>query len=85
MENIIHTLFPSQPKREIGTAAPCSPEAPQFTEEELLRAALSIQNKKAPGPGGLPAEVMNAVAQSHPKLLLNMYNMCLREGIFPAP
>ncbi|GHJ61437.1 hypothetical protein NOK12_39550 [Nocardioides sp. OK12] len=65
--------------------APGISEVPQFTEEELLRAASSMRNKKAPGPDGLPAEIIKVVAQSHPELLLNMYNTCLRGGIFPAP
>lgn len=80
----METLFPSQPKRETGLTTPGSLEAPPFTEVELLKAASSMRNKKAPGPDGLPAEVLKAVAQSHPKLLLDMYNMCLSAGVFPA-
>ncbi|XP_035723753.1 uncharacterized protein LOC118442357 [Vespa mandarinia] len=56
LENIIHTLFPSHPKREIRTATPGSPEGPQFTKEELLKAASSMRNKKASGLDGLPVE-----------------------------
>ncbi|XP_046837589.1 uncharacterized protein LOC124432621 [Vespa crabro] len=69
---IVHTLFPSQPKREISMAAPGMTEAPQFTEEELIRAASSMRKKKAPSPDGLLAELIKAVAQSHPELLLSM-------------
>ncbi|XP_035724078.1 uncharacterized protein LOC118442501 [Vespa mandarinia] len=68
----------------IRTATPGRPEGPLLTEEELLKAASSIRNEEAPGSGVLPAKVMKAVAQNHPKHLLNMYNMCLRVGIFPA-
>ncbi|XP_035737757.1 uncharacterized protein LOC118448520 [Vespa mandarinia] len=74
-----------RPKREISLDAPGISEVPQFTEEEQLRAASSTRNKKVPGPDGLPAEIIKVVAQSHPELLLNMYNTCLRGGIFPAP
>ena len=42
----------------------------------------SLKNKKASGPDGLPAEVLKAVAKSHPEFLLNMYNSCLRAGVF---
>ena len=56
--------------------------SPPITEAELRRAAGALKNKKAPGPDGLPAEVLKAVARSHPDLLLNMYNSCLRAGVF---
>ncbi|XP_035742633.1 uncharacterized protein LOC118450807 [Vespa mandarinia] len=74
-----------RPKREISLDAPGISGVPQFTEKELLRAASSMRNKKAPGPDGLSAELIKDVAQSHPELLLNMYNKCFRGGIFPAP
>ncbi|XP_035737492.1 uncharacterized protein LOC118448395 [Vespa mandarinia] len=85
LDHIVHTLFPSQPKREISLDAPCIIKVPQFTEEELLRFVSSMRSKKAPGPDGLPAEIIKVVAQSHPELLLNMYNTCLSGCIFPAP
>ncbi|XP_035742251.1 uncharacterized protein LOC118450548 [Vespa mandarinia] len=72
LDQIVHTLFPSQPKREISLDAPGIIEVPQFTEEELLRAASSMRNEKAPGPVGLPAEIIKVVAQSHPELLQNI-------------
>ena len=31
---------------------------------------------------GLPAEVLKAVARSHPELLLTMHNSCLKAGFF---
>ncbi|XP_046826449.1 uncharacterized protein LOC124427498 [Vespa crabro] len=83
--NIVHSLFSSQPKSEISSAASGSIEAPQFTEREILWAASSMRNDRAPGPDGLPTEVMKAVAMTHPELLLNMYNLYLRESNFPAP
>ncbi|XP_035736366.1 uncharacterized protein LOC118447925 [Vespa mandarinia] len=84
LDHIVQTLFPPQPKREISLDAPGISEVPQFTEEELLRAESSMRNKKAPGPDRLPAEIIKVVAQSHPELLLNMYNTCLRGVIFAA-
>ncbi|XP_035737495.1 uncharacterized protein LOC118448397 [Vespa mandarinia] len=83
LDHIVHTLFPSQPKREISLFAPGIIEVPQFTEEELLRTASSKRNKKAAGPDGLPAEIIKVVAQSNPKLLLNMYNTFLSGASSP--
>ncbi|XP_035737497.1 uncharacterized protein LOC118448399 [Vespa mandarinia] len=52
-----------RPKREISLDAPGLSEVPQFTEEELLMAASSMRNRKAPGPDGLPAEIIKVVVQ----------------------
>ena len=41
-----------------------------------------MKSKKAPVPDGLPAEVLKAVARSHPELLLRMYKSCLKTGVF---
>lgn len=54
-------------------------EVPLFTEEEPIQTANLLQNKKVPVPDGVPVE---AVARVFPRLLLNMYNISLREGNF---
>ena len=82
MDRIVDTLFPAHPKRSVDPEMSEDLEVPPFTEAELRRAAGALKNKKAPGPDGLPAEVLKAVARSHPDLLLNMYNSCLRAGVF---
>ena len=43
-----------------------------------------MRNKRAPGPDGLPAELLKAICSGHPSILLDMYNSCLKAGIFPA-
>lgn len=83
METIVKTLFPTHPPREeYGEARDLGEIAP-FNEEELAEAASSLANRKAPGPDGIPAEVLKVMARVCPQLLLNMYNKCLKEGIFP--
>ena len=59
-------------------------EVPLFTEEELIQLVNLLQNMKAPGPDGMPAEVLKAIALFFPRLLLNIYNSCLREVNFPT-
>ena len=72
----------THPKRSEDPWTPEDLEAPPFTLVELRRAVCSLMNKKVPCPDGLPAEVLKAVARSHPELLLRMYKSCLRAGVF---
>lgn len=81
MEEIVANLFPEHPKRE-RAVFPTPTEIPPFTVEELRSAAGTLSNRKAPGPDGIPNEVLKIVAKEHPFLLLNMYNACLRAGVF---
>ena len=44
-----------------------------------------MKNRKAPGPDGIPAEVLKCISVKAPSLLLNMYNACLLTGVFGTP
>ena len=61
MEAIVGTLFPTHPNREDRPIEDVG-VFPLFNNEELRRAAQSLQNKKAPGPDGIPAEVLKITA-----------------------
>jgi hypothetical protein len=80
-EYIVETLFPSHPLRERATERQ-EMEVPLFSEAELEKAVLSLKNKKAPGPDGIPNEVLRIVSQQEPELMLAMFNACLTEGVF---
>ena len=54
-----------------------------FTEEDLDTAEKGLQNRKAPGPDGIPVEALKVVARTHPQVLLWIYNACLWTGDFP--
>lgn len=82
MQNIVNTLFPAHEKREDLDEEDISGLTP-FTEEELKSAARNLKNKKAPGPDGIPSEVLKEIAETRPGILLKMYNRCLTEGVFP--
>ncbi|KAH8375738.1 hypothetical protein KR093_008377, partial [Drosophila rubida] len=82
MTNIVNTLFP-QHERRTDPGTPALEEPPFFTENELRSAAKSLKNNKAPGPDGIPSEALKAITDVRPKILLDMYNACLMEGIFP--
>lgn len=83
MENIVETLFPSH---ELRADEPCEVAEnylPFFTQDELQSAASTLKNNKAPGPDGIPSEVLRIIATERPHVLLDMYNSCLSQGVFP--
>ena len=53
-----------------------------FKAEELCTAALSMDNRKAPGPDGIPVEAIKLIAMKRPFLLLNMFDTCLLARVF---
>lgn len=83
MRDIVSTLFPSHEKRTENPEEENVSSLTPFTVDELKFAARKLKNKKAPGPDGIPAEILKEIAETRPGILLNMYNRCLMEGIFP--
>lgn len=83
MQNIVNTLFPKHNMRTDDSEAHPNSNIRLFSIEELQTAARSLKNNKAPGPDGIPSEVIKEIAANRPNILLRMYNSCLREGIFP--
>jgi len=81
MAVIVDALFPAHPlraERDFGDLGQIEP----FRSEELKSAVESLRNKKAPGPDGIPAEILKLVVEVNPDFLLATYNACLAEGIF---
>lgn len=83
MTEIVDTLFPTHAPLPIAPAYLLNGNPQLFTNEELTSAARTLKTGKAPGPDGVPAEVLQAVAAERPSMLLRMYNACLTEGVFP--
>lgn len=84
MKNIVESLFPAHESRTDNKETRSSAPAELFTVEELQEAAHNLKTKKAPGPDGIPAEVLKEIAVQRPGMLLTMFNKCLEEGIFPT-
>ena len=53
-----------------------------FTLEELKRAGRRLKANTAPGIDGVPNEILKEVIGAYPKILLEAFNSCLREGSF---
>ena len=79
---VVDALFPMHPTRIDQEEDIRVTEIPDFTQEELFAAVDSLRNKKAPGPDGIPAEIIRIAAHECPSLMLMMYNSCLRAGVF---
>ena len=81
MSAVVNTLFPThalRPVREFGDLG----AFPPFREEELVSAVRSLRNQRAPGPDGIPSEILKLVTEINPSLLLDMFNACLADGVF---
>lgn len=85
MESIVNELFPTHPSRNTNYGNTDAADVPLFTEDELKKAIGALKNKKAPGPDGVPSEVLKIITEVCPELLLRMYNASLRAGIFGKP
>ena len=82
VDKVVDGLFPNHVKRPAGNTTPEESEIPLFTQAELAAALRCLKKKKAPGPNGIPSEVLNVVAEKHQHALLDMNNACLKAGYF---
>ena len=83
VKKIIRDLFPIRDRwiREKLIETPFD-ERNFFTKDELLGAAKSMKLGKAPGPDGIPSEILRIVAEDYPECLLSTFNSCLKHGTF---
>lgn len=82
MRHIVNGLFPTHPTREVVPDVDDGQDTPVFTEEDLIKATTSLKMGKAPGPDGIPGEILRLMARLRPGILLGMYNQCLKTGTF---
>ncbi|KAM8702594.1 hypothetical protein ACLKA7_001930 [Drosophila subpalustris] len=87
MGRIVEQLFPTQEpmvtnvieRSQGGNAATFT----LVTHEEIQRAARRIKSGKAPGPDGLPSSAIKLAMELQPRLFADVFNTCLKEGVFP--
>lgn len=53
------------------------------TEEELAEIMKGIGDNKAPGPDGIPNNALKVAIKTATKSFVDVFNECLREGVFP--
>ncbi|XP_078051844.1 uncharacterized protein LOC144477990, partial [Augochlora pura] len=81
---VVDALFPVDQARARRSVELLAEDIPPFTERELTEAARSFHNRKAPGPDGIPAEVVKLAVRLFPRPMLNMLNACLGSGVWPV-
>lgn len=81
MERIVEGLFPQHPIRE-AEEEESDMDIPLFTTRELLEAVKRLKPRKAPGPDGIPGEIIRMITKERPEVLLRLYNLCLKGGVF---
>lgn len=84
VDAIVRGLFPTHPPLGDEREPRTGETPPLFTEGELRLAARSLKGNKAPGPDGVPPEVLKILAENRPMELLEVYNACVTQGIFPG-
>lgn len=84
VEQVIRDLFPPQVTENRERQDDFEfPEDMLFTLEELQSEAKQLKNNKVAGPDGIPNEVLKVVVETCPKVLLDVFNACLRQAVFP--
>lgn len=82
-ESIIAELFPHAAGTLTRRYQQLENDSVPFTGEEVLACVSTFSNRKAPGPDGMPNEVVKAAAFSNPDQFCNLFNKCLEKGSFP--
>ncbi|XP_057666774.1 uncharacterized protein LOC130900280 [Diorhabda carinulata] len=74
-------LFPTKKKEKFQKESDA--DIPLFTTEEILAAAKEIKQGKAPGPDGLPPEIVKTLITTQPDLIKTVFNELLCRQKFP--
>ena len=82
IDSIIQELFPV--RADILPNWSIQEGVENFTEEEIRVACRKIRTGKAPGPDGIPPEVIRKVVEIVPQYVLEFANQLLRTQKFPA-
>lgn len=85
VKRIVADLFPRQDQVihtiEVENETIRNPEP--FSKEELEEERKKLKLGKAPGPDGVPNEVIKVLMEEIPDYWLQIFNKCLEEGEFP--
>jgi len=77
VNNMFDRFDPARDPLELTTTIP------RFTTDELTKAARRLSPGKAPGPSGIPNEILKAFVATSPSSALRVYNDCLQALTIP--
>ncbi|MBW0494381.1 hypothetical protein O181_034096 [Austropuccinia psidii MF-1] len=60
------------------------PDFPPITRDEVTNAISTLPNRKAPGPDGIPNELIKMSTTHLASILTDLFNFCLRQGQYPS-
>lgn len=83
-EEVVQELFPVHKKNDWTKDVVLPNTIESFNEDELLSAVKKLKNNKAPGPGGIPPEIVKISVESNVEFFLNLFNVLLKQGTFPV-
>lgn len=85
LENVVNALFPTgNPPTWVCPPNYSAVGQPEFSANEIVAAAHSLPNRKAPGPDGIMNELIKVAASCHPRRFQKALNRCWIEGCFPT-
>ena len=78
MDNDQQSLIRAEVNTVLATKEDCL-----FSIHEVDRVISNLNDRKAPGPDGISANIIKNIHLSHPTLLREVFNKCLALGVFP--
>lgn len=84
MDKIVNHLFPGGPPQEEFGHGPeeILPQEAVVSEEEIIALCSRIGDNKAPGLDSIPNKALKLALKTRPRLFADLFNKCLREGVF---
>ena len=82
MLGIVTSLFPKQ-RELLPISFDTESDAETISLDELMEACERVKNQKAPGLDQIPNVALKTAIKFRPDIFLDIYNSCLKEGIFP--
>ncbi|CAK9834251.1 Retrovirus-related Pol polyprotein from type-1 retrotransposable element R1 (Fragment), partial [Anthophora retusa] len=70
--------------REQARFAPSTEDTAPFSGAEVISAARTFANRKAPGPDQIEVLAMKAACTAIPDQMVRLFNGCLQWGVFPS-
>lgn len=58
-------------------------ESDLFTPIEVRDVCRNLKKRKAPGPDGIPNEIISLVGEIRPDIFTRTFNLCMKKGVFP--